>query len=288
MTGELEVVEGPNLSVAQLVANADLIKEVLKKVMVVDVHYGTIPGTGKREKINGEWVDRGNPTLYKAGAEKLMSVFRIGMNLNVENLSSGPEIKYRVKASAFYIPTGNSLGEAYGECSSFEEKHRWKRAICDQQYFDAEPHERTEKWKPEYENYKKTGNFIKEKMVMVPGADKTNTVLKIAEKRAEVSVIRKITASSDIFYDYDESTTEAPKADNPKDVQRPQPIDKVTPAAGEKLLKSEIVDGKELFIWTGPKETKETPKAAGFRYNREKYRWETDNPDNAEKLKQYK
>ena len=61
----LETHGGP-LSADDIRAQINLIQEVMRGVMKVNIHFGTIPGTTK-------------PTLYKAGAEKLLSTFRIAV-----------------------------------------------------------------------------------------------------------------------------------------------------------------------------------------------------------------
>ena len=83
-------------------AHVQRIQEVMKAVMKQDVHYGTIPGTGK-------------PTLYKAGSEVLLSTFRIAVEVSVEDLSANGEVHYRVKALGRHQTSGTVIGEGVGE-----------------------------------------------------------------------------------------------------------------------------------------------------------------------------
>src|SRR5574343_315193 len=113
---ELAIQENGPLTAANIKAQVQLIQEVMKAVMVKDVHYGTIPGTQK-------------PTLYKAGSEKILSTFRISVDLEVEDLSTYDCFRYRVKARGI-SPSGAMVGCGIGEASTDEEKYKWRSAVC--------------------------------------------------------------------------------------------------------------------------------------------------------------
>jgi hypothetical protein len=130
------VVELPSMQIMTVSAMTDrinAIQEVTRKKMINEVHYGIIPGTQK-------------PTLYKAGSEMLLTMFNIGPTIRVEDLSTPAGIKYRVIVTGVHTPSGTPIGEGVGECSSNEEKYRWRNAVC-QAEFDATPEEqRRIKW----------------------------------------------------------------------------------------------------------------------------------------------
>ena len=69
-------------------AQVNRIQEVMQAVMKDGTHFGTIPGTGK-------------PSLYKAGSEKILSTFHIGVDPIVEDLSTPDEARFRVPARGF-------------------------------------------------------------------------------------------------------------------------------------------------------------------------------------------
>lgn len=169
---ELAVVQP--LAINEILERTKIVAQVMEKVMKVDTHYGIIPGCKK-------------PSLYKAGAEKIAVTFQLAIDIEIEDLSHGDEIRYRMKAMA-KSANGQFLGSAYGECSSFEEKYRWRKAN-----------------KTEFEDTDDDNKRIKEysswktPQVHTNPADVANTVLQMADKRAYVAVVRKVTAASDVF-----------------------------------------------------------------------------------------
>jgi hypothetical protein len=148
------------LSSSDVLARMTRILEIQKHVMKERVHFGTIPGTPK-------------PTLYKAGAEKLLATFQVAaVPVAVEDLSTSDEVRYRVRVQGVSQATGVVLGEAWGECSSNEEK-----------------------WQKGRQNEKP----YKVKQVRTSPADVANTILQMATKRALIPMTRLVLACSDIF-----------------------------------------------------------------------------------------
>jgi hypothetical protein len=171
------------LTAAEIRAQVNLIQEVMSAVMKDKIHYGIIPGTPK-------------PTLYKAGAEKLLSTFRIAADPNQADICdlSGPdEIRYRVRVVATSQEYGTFLGAGVGECSSNEEKYKWRKPVCNEEFDETPEDKRREVWK------KYDGKLYKVKQIRTNPADVANTVLLMAVKRALVAVTRVVTACSDVF-----------------------------------------------------------------------------------------
>lgn len=168
-----------SLTAADIRAQVNLMQDVMQEVMLKDTHFGVIPGTGK-------------PTLYKAGAEKIMSTFRIAADPEVIDLSRDGEIHYRVKVSML-SPNGTFLGAGIGECSSGEDKYSWRGVVCDDEFDDTPENRRRIK----YSKYK--GNVEKKKQVRTNPADVSNTILKMAKKRALIDGVLTVTAASDLF-----------------------------------------------------------------------------------------
>lgn len=162
------------LSATQIRAHVDLVKEVMAGLMKKDIHYGTIPGTQK-------------PTLFKPGAELLAATFRIAVSYVIEDLSGREFARYRVTATGTHQITGITLGAGIGECSSLEEKFKWRKAY-DQEFNATQEDRRRLKY----------GKYIV-KQVLAEHADLANTVLKMACKRAQVAMTLSVTAASDIF-----------------------------------------------------------------------------------------
>lgn len=176
----LEIYNRP-LTAPEIRANVNLIQEVMKAVMKKDVHYGVIPGTNK-------------PTLYKAGSEKILSTFRIAVELEVEDLSTIDCFRYRVKARGV-LPSGEVVGCGIGECSTDEEKYKWRGVVCPAEWeATSEDRKRIKYSRPN--NYNKDG--ITQQIRTNP-ADLANTALKMAKKRAQIDLTLTATGASDVF-----------------------------------------------------------------------------------------
>lgn len=191
-TTELAVVESSTviaprdrgyLTSQDVLARMTRVLEIQRHVMKSGVHYGTIPGTPK-------------PTLYKAGAEKLLTTFQIAaVPASVEDLSTADEVRYRVRVQGVSQATGTVLGEAWGECSSNEEKYRWRKPVVVEEWQETPPDQRREKWQKGRQGEKP----YKVKQVRTSPADVANTILQMATKRALIPMTRVVLACSDIF-----------------------------------------------------------------------------------------
>jgi len=182
---DLAVYEEQPLTAADTRAQVKLIQDVMRTVMQDGQHYGIIPGTDK-------------PTLLKPGAEKIMATFRLTADPEVEDLSMGDIIRYRVKCR-LYTKSGVFVGAGVGECSSEEEKYKWRSAVSFEEWEAAPDTHRRIK-------FTKKGEW---KQVRTNPYDLANTILKMAKKRALVDAVLTVTAASDIFtQDFDEMPEE--------------------------------------------------------------------------------
>lgn len=168
------------LNASQMLARSNRIQEVMKAVMKPDTHYGVIPGTKKF-------------SLLKPGSEVLLMTFQIAAEPEVEDLSTPDEVRYRVRCVGRHQVSGIVLGVGVGECSSNEDKYRWRAAVCQQEFDETPTDRRREKW-----SQGQSGPFKKLQVRTVP-ADFANTVLKIAKKRAQLDMTLTATGASDIF-----------------------------------------------------------------------------------------
>jgi len=166
---------------AEIRADVNLIQEVLKAVMKKDVHYGIIPGTPK-------------PTLYKPGAEKILMTFMLGAKPHqIEDLSTPDETRYRVTMVVFHQVTEKVMGYGVGECSSSETKYKWIAPVCDAEFNETPEDRRREKWTKGREKP------FKKKQIRPNLQDTSNTILKMAKKRALVDAALTCTGASDVF-----------------------------------------------------------------------------------------
>lgn len=169
------------MAVSDLIQHVAVVQEVMRTVMKEGVHYGKIPGTPK-------------PTLYKAGAEQLCMVFRIADTYEVEDLSTADTVRYRVNCIGTHQTTGIVLGSGMGEASSGEEKYKWRKAVCKEEWEETPANLRRKKY-----GKQSGGGFYTQEQVRTEPADMANTILKMANKRAKMAMTLNVTAASDIF-----------------------------------------------------------------------------------------
>lgn len=174
----------PIMSVAAMTDRINAIQTVTRNKMIEGVHYGTIPGTKK-------------PTLYKAGSEMLLTMFQVGPTVDVIDLSTPERIKYRVIVTGIHTPTGRSIGQGVGECSSAEEKYQWRNAICDEEWNETAEGRRRVKWSKGFDNGRPA--VFQSKQVRTVPDDLANTVLKMAKKRAQIDMTLTALGVSDLF-----------------------------------------------------------------------------------------
>lgn len=168
------------VSAEEIRDHVNVVQKVMQAVMKKDTHYGVVPGSKK-------------PSLYKPGAETLCKTFHIAPSFQVEDISAGDYYRYRVKCVGVHQGSGVTLGEGVGACSSNEEKYKWRRAICPEE-FDAAPEGRR---RIKFSKY--NGNVERTQQIRAEADDIDNTVLKMACKRALVAMTLNVLAASDIF-----------------------------------------------------------------------------------------
>jgi hypothetical protein len=169
------------MAVSDIIQHVAVVQEVMRAVMKPDVHYGTIPGTPK-------------PTLYKAGAEVLCMVFRVADTYEVVDLSTADTVRYRVNCIGTHQVSGVVLGSGLGEASSGEEKYKWRKAICSEEFTETPANMRRIK-----HARGKGGTTYKQEQIRTEPADLANTILKMANKRAKMAMVLNVTAASDCF-----------------------------------------------------------------------------------------
>lgn len=191
-------------------ARVNTIQSVMQAVMKADTHYGKLPGTNQ-------------PTLYKAGAEILLTTFMIAVLPDVEDLSTQDAVRFRVFAKGVHQTSGRVIGIGVGECSSDEEKYRWRAAVCDEEYMDTPEDRRRVKYKQRWGKRRGERETVKIQQVRTEPADLSNTVLKMAKKRALVDLTLTATAASDMFAQDLEDLPEHLRATVVDDHRGPEP-----------------------------------------------------------------
>jgi hypothetical protein len=152
-SNENQIIVREDYNVQNVIDRVLAVKKLYDAVMEKDQHYGVIPGTSK-------------PTLYKAGAEKILAMFSLAARTEkngIRDLSDGHR-EYIITIGLYKKNSSEFWGDGSGSCSTMEKKFRY---VNGQERSDL--------------------------------ADVYNVVLKMAEKRALVSAVLKATGVSDIF-----------------------------------------------------------------------------------------
>ncbi len=178
--GALVLTQEGKKTLTDMKARINLLQIVMRNVMKKETHYGTIPGCGK-------------PSLWKPGAEIIMAAFNLSVEPIAEDLSKDDEIRYRVKVT-IKAPNGQIVGSGIGECSSNEEKYKWRKAVCEEEFAETPEDRRRQKWVKPYQK-----QAFKIAQIRTNPADLANTILKMAKKRALIDGVLTATAASDIF-----------------------------------------------------------------------------------------
>lgn len=220
----LTAAEVHRFSAVEIRQRVNLVQEVMQGIMKRETHYGTIPGTQK-------------PTLYKPGAEVLCVTFRVAQEYRIEDLSGPGVARYRVTCVGRHQMTGVALGEGVGECSSSEEKYKWRGVICKAE-LDATPENLRRK------KYYKNGNTADQ--IRTEPADLANTILKMACKRAMIAMTLNVTAASDIFT---QDIEDLPEELRPQEQAQAQAqSQKATPAPHDPALSAHWIAQAEAAI----------------------------------------
>jgi hypothetical protein len=185
------------LTVQEIVARVDKVREVQRKVMTDGQHYGIVPGTPK-------------PSLWKPGAEILGMVFRLDPQFESTETRDGDHLTVNVKCTLYHQPSGQRIGSGLGSCSTKESKYAFRNA-----------------WESV------NGKQVKKSVANDKLADQYNTVLKMAVKRAHVAAILFATCASEIFTQDLEDMADVGHAPQPAKAKPKPAATKSAPAADD-------------------------------------------------------
>lgn len=201
------------ISIEEIVSRVEKIKEVQRRVMRVDQHYGVIPGAPK-------------PTLLKPGAELLCMTFQLDPQFSLTEHRDGEHLEVVVTCTLYHAPTGKRLGSGIGSCSTRESKYAYRtgKRVCPS--CNAESISKS-KWGGGWYCNKKAGGcgakFDKgdkaiegQEVGRVANpdlADQYNTVRKMACKRAHVAAVLFVTCASELFT---QDLEDMPRDDGPE------------------------------------------------------------------------
>lgn len=182
MSTEVSTIEtGIAMTAATLTTRLAMIQQAMNTTMKKGVDYGKIPGTPK-------------PTLFKPGAEKLCTMFRIAPDYESEDLSTHDCVRIRVKCIGKQQGTDIVLGSGVGECSTDETKYKWRKPVCQQEYDETPDDRKRTKWL-----VGQKGKPYRVTQIRTEPADLANTVLKMGAKRAHIAMVLNVTGATAIF-----------------------------------------------------------------------------------------
>lgn len=184
------------LSPEQAKAHVDLLKSIMKSVLVCGTDYGKIPGAKK-------------PSLHKPGAERLLQVFGLAQRPTrlrevLDWDRDPPFIQYDYRTDVFKVitlPDGSQIerpiASREGTCNSMEDRYRWRwvnehnvPAGLDQEGLERKQvRDRAGQWLP---------------LFRVPNTDTAtlaNTIMQMAQKRSAVQATLAACGASGLFTD---------------------------------------------------------------------------------------
>jgi len=247
---EMQVVQESSMSMKQVTDRVNTVHQILEKVMQGPskenpngVHYGVIPGCGKKM------------VLLKPGADLLAMTFRLVPKFDVERIElENGHREYNVTCT-MCGPDGTMLGQGVGSASTMETKYRYR-------------------WEGgKWVDGKKVGAVRVENTDI---ADVYNTVLKIAKKRSHIDTTLTVTGAADLFTQ-DMIDEDAPKGQDREPIAPTQRKSEQAEPEGEPIIsdaqrnrlwaifkKSEMTEENLkaiVFSHSGVQSTKEVPKA---------------------------
>ena len=162
------------------------LKELMKTSLKAGMDYGKIPGTGNK------------PTLLQPGAEKIALMLGITLrhDVNTSQLQGGHR-EVTVVAHAILRKTGEEVGDGVGLCSTMESKYRYRN------------------------DWEHKVNGRPGKVENRDVADVYNTVLKMAEKRADIDCVKRVASASEFFT---QDLEDMPDYETQQQAPQPDPV----------------------------------------------------------------
>lgn len=157
--------------------------EIQQSVMNKGIDYDIIPGCKK-------------PSLLKPGGELLLRTFNLAATPSIEEIKEPNAVRYRIRMDIHTVETGVFLGSGVGEASTDEEKYKWRKAVCEEEYDDFPEESKRQKWFKADRYHSKPYKVLQ---VRTNPSDVANTVLKMAKKRALIDGTLTVLSASRIY-----------------------------------------------------------------------------------------
>lgn len=213
----------------EMQSERSVLQEFVRTVLQEGTDYGTIPGTP-------------NPSLYKPGAEMLLSLYGFAAYPAVVQQEIDWQvglIHYQVEATIKTLDTGSLVGSSLGEANSFEPRYRWRNSKPKCPDCERDDTLLRSKDKPEWFCWRKKGGcgatFPLD--AILPGGkvenpepyELVNTILKQATKRAVVAATLQACHASAIFTQDVEDMPSLGGGQEPPVERAPRPTPAPTP-----------------------------------------------------------
>lgn len=241
------------MSVDQVLAQRKLVRDIMKNVMEPGIHYGDVPGCGKK------------PSLFQAGAEVLASTFRLCPEYEItKTFHDGGHLTVDV-VCRLYDSKHSFLGSGVGMATTMESKHRYRNANLKCPACGAETIFKDKKEEGGWYCWTKKGgcgakfaagdaaieNQERGKVENADPADQYNTTLKMGKKRSFVDCTKTVLAVSDIYSQDLEDIAEMMQnvePHTPDPVKKKEPVQKTPPAGDPPPVKKD--PPADSFEWT--------------------------------------
>lgn len=188
--------------------------EIQQNVMKRGVDYDIIPGCKK-------------PSLMKPGGELLMVTFKLSDRITYnKTIGEDGSIDYEVITNIYTQNSDVYLGCGAGSASTNEEKYKWRKAVCPEEYDDTPDHLKRTKWFKADQWHPRP---YKVQQIRTNPSDVANTVFKMAKKRSKLDGVMSTTAASRIYTqdledmagELQEILKDTTVSDNPKTITKP-------------------------------------------------------------------
>jgi len=212
-----------------------MLKEAMSTILTEGVDWGWIPG-----------VDR--PSLYKPGAEKVCTMFRIDPQFRcIDKVLDGDLIMYDYDCTLYDIDSGKRLASYRGAANSREERYYWRK-VWNRGEWEEYPEERRRVKR----KYNRKGEVEEEWLqVRLNPWEIQNTIMKQACKRALVGAVLVGTCASSVFTQDVEEMPEGSiegQRGRPRGRFKPKPAENAVAADPGKDVAGSIADGMVRFL----------------------------------------
>ena len=234
-TDERALVAQSEMTIEGLVGQQKLILQAMEAAMQEGVHYGSVPGVSK-------------PSLLKPGAEMLNVLFRLAPTYEPQlTWHDDGHLTVFSKCKLVHIPTGLTVAEGEGICTTRESKYAWRDArVCPECGLPQVRHGKARGSKPgnwycwqkmggcgaTWDLDSDQGRAFEKQTGRVPNPDLPdayNTVLKMGDKRALVAASLNATGASALFT---QDVEDSPIAAAAHEDQRQEQAREFDPRAG--------------------------------------------------------